>query len=100
MTMAMSTQLLAAGVLSILNTVALAALSTIWLRNYRTFGTPLVLGLVAFAGVLLFENLVALYFVFSTNMLYAATPAVHTVVAVLRALQFVAVAILLYVTWQ
>jgi hypothetical protein len=98
--MAMSTQLLVAGGLSVLNALALGALSVIWLRNYRTFGTPLVLGLVAFAGVLLVENLVAIYFVFSMNMLYAATPAVHTVVAVLRALQFVAVAILLYVTWQ
>ena len=96
----MSTQLLVAGGLSVCNTVVLAALSVIWLRNYRTFGTPLVLGLVAFAGVLLVENLVAIYFLFSMNMLYAATPAVHSVVAVLRALQLVAVSILLYVTWQ
>jgi hypothetical protein len=98
--MAMSTQLLVAGGLSVLNALALVALSVIWLRNYRTFGTPLVLGLVAFGAVLLVENLVAIYFVFSMHMLYAATPAVHTVVAVLRALQFVAVVILLYVTWQ
>jgi hypothetical protein len=96
----MSTQLLVAGGLSVCNAVVLAALSVIWLRNYRTFGTPLVLGLVAFAGVLLVENLVAIYFLFSMNMLYAATPAVHSVVAVLRALQLVAVSILLYVTWQ
>jgi uncharacterized membrane protein len=98
--MAMSTQLLVAGGLSIVNAVLLGVLTVIWLRNYRTFRTPLVLGLVAFAAVLLVENLVAIYFAFSMNMLYAATPAVHTFVAVLRALQFVAIAILLSVTWK
>jgi len=98
--MAMSTQLLVAGGLSIVNAVLLSVLTVIWLRNYRTFRTPLVLGLVAFAVVLLIENLVAIYFSFSMNMLYAATPAVHTVVAVLRTLQFVAIAILLFVTWK
>jgi hypothetical protein len=98
--MVMSTQLLVAGGLSLLNAVLLGALTVIWVRNYRTFRTPLVLGLVAFAVVLLVENLVAVYFSFSMNMLYAATPAVHTVVAVLRVLQFVAIAILLFVTWK
>jgi hypothetical protein len=98
--MAMSTQLLAAGGLSILNVVLLGVLAGIWARNYLTFRTPLVLGLIVFAAVLLVENLVAIYFVFSTNMLYAATPAVHALVAVLRLLQFVAVASLLTVTWR
>ncbi len=98
--MAMTTQILAAGALSLVNAALLAVLTLIWLRNYRTFRTPLVLGLVAFAVVLLIENLVAIYFAFTTSMLYAATPAVHTVVAVLRALQFVAIAILLVVTWK
>jgi len=98
--MAMSTQLLVAGGLSIVNAVLLGVLTVIWLRNYRTFRTPLVLGLVAFAAVLLLENLVAVYFSFSMNMLYATTPAVHSLVALLRTLQFVAIAILFFVTWK
>lgn len=96
----MSTQLLAAGGLSALNVLLLAGIGFVWVRNYQTFRTPLVLGLVAFAAVMLIENLVAVYFVFSMNMLYAADPAIHTVVAVFRALQFVAVGILTYVTMQ
>lgn len=96
----MSTPLLVAGGLSVLNAVLLGVLTVIWVRNYRTFRTPLVLGLVAFAVVLLVENLVAIYFSFSMDMLYAASPAVHTVVALLRVLQFVAIAILLFVTWK
>lgn len=87
-----------AGGLSICNVGLLCVLGAIWVRNYRTFRTPLVLGLIAFAGVLLVENLVAVYFVFSMNMLYAANPGVHRVVAVLRGLEFLAILILTYVT--
>lgn len=96
----MSTQLMVAGGLSILNVLLLAGLGTVWVRNYRTFKTPMVLGLVAFSTVLLLENLVAIYFIFSMNMLYSTSPNVHAIVAVIRALQFVAVAILTYVTMQ
>lgn len=98
--MAMSTQILVAGALSMVNAGLLGVLTIIWLRNYRTFRTPLVLGLVVFGAVLLVENLVAIYFVFSTGMLYAASPRVHSLVAVLRALQFLAISILLVVTWK
>jgi hypothetical protein len=98
--MATTTPLLVASGLSVLNALLLVVLLGIWVRNYRAFGTPMVLGLVAFAAVLFVENLVAVYFTFSMNMLYAASPAVHTVVAVLRGLQFVAVAILVFVTWR
>lgn len=98
--MAMSTELLAASVLSGATVVLLLVLGAIWLRNYRTFRTPLVLGLVGFAAVLLIENAVALYFFVSMQPLYAMDPAVHGVVTVLRALQFVAVALLAYVTWK
>jgi hypothetical protein len=96
--MQMNTFQMVAGILSVLNVGLLCVLGAIWVRNYRTFRTPLVLGLIAFAGVLLVENLVAVYFVFSMNMLYAASPAVHSVVAVLRGLEFLAVVILTYVT--
>jgi hypothetical protein len=98
--MTMSTQLMAASALSGGTVLLLGGLGAIWLRNYRTFRTPLVLGLVGFAAVLLVENLVALYFFLTMQPLYAMDPTVHTVVAVLRALQFVAVALLASVTWQ
>jgi len=94
----MSSTLLYASGLAALNALLLAALASVWLRNYRRFRTPLVLGLLAFALVLLVENLVALYFFFDMRMLYAADPSVHGAVAVMRALQFVALAFLTYVT--
>lgn len=95
---AMNTVTLAGIVLSGVNVVLLLALSVVWLRNYRTFRTPLLLGLVAFAAVLLVENAAAIYYFFSMEMLFTADPTVQTVVAVLRGLQFVALAFLTYVT--
>jgi hypothetical protein len=96
----MSTPLLVASVLTGLNSVLLAMLAAVWLRNYRRFRTPTVLGLLAFAVVLLVENAVALYFFFDMRMLYATDPSVHTAVVVMRALQFVAIALLTYVTMK
>lgn len=98
--MGMSTELMAASVLSGLTVLLLGVLAAIWIRNYRTFRSNLTLGLVAFAAVLIAENLVAVFFFISTNMFYASDLVVHRVVLVLRVLQFVAVAILAYVTWQ
>ncbi len=98
--MAMSPTLMAASLLSGVTVILLVMLGGIWVRNYRTFQTPLILGLVGFAAVLLVENLVALSFYLSMQALYAMDPTVHTVVAVMRGLEFVAVALLAYVTWQ
>lgn len=98
--MVMTSQLTAAAALAGVNVLLLVGLGTIWLRNYRTFRTTLVLGLVAFAAVLLLENLVALYFFFSMKMLYVADPSIHTVVLVLRGLETVALVILASVTWK
>jgi hypothetical protein len=94
----MSPTLSIASALSGLNIALLAALLLVWLRNYRRFGTPLTLGLVAFAAVLAVENVVAIGFFFSSGMLYAAAPTAQTTVLVMRALQFVALAFLTYVT--
>jgi hypothetical protein len=98
--MAMSTELTVAAALAGINIVLLLGLGAIWLRNYRTFRTPLVLGLVAFVAVLLVQNLAALYFFFSMDMLYAMSPSAHTFVVVLRGLETVALVILAYVTWK
>lgn len=96
--MAMSTEITVAAVLSGGNLVLLAALGYVWVQNYRRFGTPLVAGLLAFSLVLALENAVAIGFFFSSSMLYASDPIVQQVVALLRGLQFVALAFLAYVT--
>ncbi|QLH77719.1 hypothetical protein HZS55_10585 [Halosimplex rubrum] len=98
--MAMGTWLTVATALAGLNALLLVALGVVWLRNYRTFGTNLILGLLAFAGVMLLENLVAIYYFFSMQMLYAADPVAQQAVVVLRALQFLALLFLTYVTMQ
>jgi len=87
-----------ASALSGLNIALLAALLVVWWRNYRQFGTPLTLGLVAFAVVLAVENVVAIGFFFSSGMLYAADQTAQMAVLTMRALQFVALAFLTYVT--
>jgi len=80
------------------NVVLLGALTTVWVRNYRTFGSELTAGLAAFAAVLLVENAVAIYFFFSSGMLYAGAPTAQQAVAALRILQTIALTFLTYVT--
>jgi hypothetical protein len=98
--MAMGPLIQAASALSGVNIVLLVALSVVWLRNYRTFGTSLVLGQLAFAVAMLVENAVALYFFFSMQSLYSGDPHVQQAVLVLRAIQLVAIGVLTYVTMQ
>jgi hypothetical protein len=96
--MAMNTTIMAASVFAGINVLLLGALSVVWLRNYRTFKSPLVLGLLAFAVVMLIENAIAVYFFFSMGMLYSGSPGAHQTILVLRVLQFVAITFLTYVT--
>jgi len=97
--MAMGPWLTVATALAGLNALLLVSLSVVWLRNYRTFRSNLILGLLAFATVLLVENLLAIYYFFSMGMLYAG-PGAQQAVALLRGLQFVALLFLTYVTMQ
>jgi len=87
-----------ASALAVVNIVLLGLLTGVWVRNYRTFGTSLVAGLVAFGVVMLAENVVALYFFFSMKMLYSGDPTVQRAVLVLRGMQVVALAFLTWVT--
>lgn len=96
----MSTWITVATAFAGLNVLLLATLGFVWLRNYRTFGTPLILGLLAFATVMLVENLVAVYFFFSMGMLYSGSPTAQQFVAGLRVLEFLALLCLTYVTMQ
>ncbi|KDE57986.2 hypothetical protein EL22_07975 [Halostagnicola sp. A56] len=90
--------ILVATALSGANALLLAVLIIIWVDNYRTFGSEMTAGLAAFGGVMLLENIVAIYFFFSSGMLYANSPVVQQSVVTLRALQTVALVFLTYVT--
>jgi hypothetical protein len=96
--MAMSTTLTIATALSGLSILLLLVLTAVWVRNYRTFESTLTLGLIAFGAALLLENALAIYFFFSTTMLYSGEPVVQTAILALRSLQLLAIAFLTYVT--
>jgi hypothetical protein len=96
--MAMGTWITIASALAGLNVLLLVALTLVWLANYRTFRTPLILGLAAFAVVMLVENAAALYFYFSMGMLYSGSPQAQQFVAAMRAMEFLAIAFLTYVS--
>ena len=98
--MAMSTTLTMATALSGLNILLLVVLTAVWVRNYRTFESTLTLGLIAFGAGLLLENALAIYFFFSTTMLYSGDQTVQTAILLLRSLQFVSIVFLTYVTLQ
>lgn len=98
--MGMSTWITIASGIAGLNVLLLTALGFVWVRNYRRFKTPLVLGLLAFAAVMLIENAASIYFFFSMGMLYAGDTVAQQFVVALRGLQFLALAVLTYVTWQ
>ena len=98
--MAMEPTQLIASALSGLSILLLLVLVTVWIRNYRTFRSSLTLGLVAFGSVLLAENLLAIYFFFSTSMLYSGATAAQRALLVLRALQLFALGFLTYVTLE
>jgi len=89
-----------AAALSVLNVALLLVVGAVWVRNYRTFRTPLTLGLLGFAAVLAVENVVALYFFFSMGMLYTGSAAAQQAVLAMRALQFVAIVFLTVVSMR
>lgn len=94
--MAMDPFITYAAALSAVNVLLLLPLIGLWIRNYSTFKTTLVLGLLFFSVAMFAENAVALYFFFSMQSFYAGDPHVQQAVLVLRAIQFVAVAVLSY----
>jgi hypothetical protein len=97
----MTPYLAAAAALSGLNLVLLVALAVVWARNYRTFRTPMTLGLLGFAVVLAVENIVALgFFLSPMAMLYAGAEAAQLAVLVMGLLEFLALALLTYVTMK
>lgn len=90
--------MLVATVFSGVNVLLLGILTVIWVRNYRTFGSQMSAGLAMFAIAMVLENVLAIYFFFSTGMLYVDTPGVQQSVTILRAIQTVALVFLTFVT--
>lgn len=90
--------LTAASALSVLNILLLVVISAVWIRNYRAFKTPLTLGLLGFAVVLMIENLVALSFFFSMGMLYTGSQTAQQAVLAMRGLQLLAISFLTVVS--
>jgi hypothetical protein len=81
------------------NSALLAVLAAVWLRNYREFGSTLLLGLLGFSAVLLVENLVSIaFFLSSMRTLYAMDPLVGRVVLGMSLLELLAVSLLTYAT--
>ena len=78
----------------------LLGLMSVWTRNYRTARTPLMLGLIAFTGVLLVENLLTIYFYVSTGMLYAADGTARRTLLLLRAPELAAPGFLTYMSMR
>ncbi len=99
----LETLLDAARVAATLNVVLLTALIVIWGRLYREIRSTFTLGSIVFAGFLLAENVVALWYYLSAP---TATPALLTVplavevMMVLQILEAFGIATLLYITWQ
>jgi len=97
--MAMGVPTILGIVLTAVNSLLLGVLVSVWLRNYRQFGSTMVLGLLGFSAVLLVENLVGLFFFLSSmKMLYAADPLAGQVALGMRVLELLAISFLTYVT--
>lgn len=96
----MTTEVTIATAFSAGNLLLLGVLTYVWLQNYRQFRATMILGLLVFALVFMLENLVVVYFFFAEAMLYGYDPIVQQVMLALRALQFLALVSLVFVTMK
>ena len=93
----MSLMLDAARLAAGLNIVLLLIVIGVWARTYREIKAPFTLASMVFAGFLLAENVVALYFYFNAPAM--PTVAVQ-VMMLLQILETAGISVLAYVTWQ
>ena len=93
----MSLMLDAARIAAALNVVLLGVIIAVWVNTYREIKAPFTLASIAFAGFLLAENLVALYFYFNAPAM--PTVAVQ-VMMILQILETMGISVLTYVTVQ
>ena len=85
-------------IFEIVNVVLLLFLLNIYVQNYREMKTHLGLGLIIFAGFLLLQNLIGVYFHFVMVDYYSFEVMGHA--RILSAVQTVALLVLSYVTWK
>ena len=93
----MSVMLDAARVAAAVNILLLLLVIGIWINTYREIRAPFTLASMVFAGFLLAENVVALFFYFNAPAM--PTVAVQ-VMMVLQILETAGISVLAYITWQ
>ncbi|MDQ2054633.1 MULTISPECIES: hypothetical protein [unclassified Halobellus] len=93
----MTLMLDAARLAAALNILLLLVVIGVWVNTYREIRAPFTLASIVFAGFLLAENVVALYFYFTAPAM--PTIAVQ-VMMILQILETAGISVLAYVTWQ
>ena len=93
----MSLMLDAARVAAGVNILLLLVVIGVWANTYREIRAPFTLASMVFAGFLLAENVVALFFYFNAPAM--PTVAVR-VMMVLQILETAGISVLAYITWQ
>ncbi|WEL21817.1 hypothetical protein [Halorhabdus sp. BNX81] len=83
---------------AVTNIILLSALIAVWGQLYREIRSTFTLGSIVFAGFLLAENLLALWYYF--NPTPGLPPFAVEIMMVLQVLEAFAIATLLYITWQ
>lgn len=100
----MSAWLTAAWLAAAANVALLLALGSVWLRGYRQHGASHTLGLLVFAGFLLVENALWLYFYLLhpafVGWFEASGPEMQMGITALCGLELVALVILARITWR
>lgn len=86
------------------NVVLLLALGSVWLPSYRRHGATHTLGLLVFAGFLLVENLLWVYF-YALHPAFIGwfqntQPAVQIGLTALCGLELLALGFLVWITWK
>ena len=90
--------MLYSAILTAINCLLIAGLLYVYLKNYSFLRSTFTLGLILFSLIFLVQNAISLYFYFTMMELYA--DGVEGYVFVLSAMQFVAFAILNWISWR
>lgn len=100
----MSFWLDAASVATTLNVLLLVVLIAVWGRNYRQFRSKHPLGMLVFGLTLLAENCLSFYYYVLdpqvATLLRSAAPVAGRAMTFVQVLEFVAIAALVWITWD
>ncbi|MEM2138265.1 MAG: hypothetical protein QW568_04210 [Candidatus Anstonellaceae archaeon] len=81
-----------------LSSLLLFALLFIYYRNYAAMKAKFTLGLLVFASLLLLQNILGMYYRFTMMNFYSIEAAAG--VAIIRGIEVIALAVLLYISWE